>query len=127
MGSAEASPTSVKEMRSVLAGTGYENRAAVIRRFCRKGSALELRREPENVHDSNAIGVWLRCPILFGLWRPWYMIGYLPASRAATWAARIDQKKVQIIDVTVVNFHAPNWKEHPDVTALVRYLNQSVI
>lgn len=58
-----------------VTGTGFEGRARRIRRCYRKGAAVQLRREPDNIHDRDAIAVYVRCNLLFGRWKPWVPIG----------------------------------------------------
>lgn len=52
---------------SIVAGTGFEGRAVIIQRYCKEGSKVALKREPNNKHDSNSIAVYLEVPRLFGL------------------------------------------------------------
>ena len=113
----------MKKTRAVLAGTGFEGRETVIRSFAKKGSALQLRREPANKYDKNAIAVWLECRVLFGLLKFWRKIGYIQSTRAQKLAPRIDEGKIQIIRVSVVNLYCPPDLNHPDVTALIEYVN----
>lgn len=111
----------VKTFRAVLAGTGYEGRAAVIRRMGRKGARLRLVRESANKHDSNAIRVDLECAFLFGSLRLYRHIGYIQASRAATIAGKIDSGEMRILGAEIVNMYAPPHQFVPDVTAEVTY------
>lgn len=111
----------VKRARAVLAGTGFEGREVVIRNCAKKGSALQLRREPKNVHDKNAIAVWLECRALFGLLKSWRKIGYIQASRAEKLAPKIDSGEMKIARVSVVNLYCPPDLNHPEVTALIEY------
>lgn len=111
----------MKEMRIVLAGTGHEGRDRYIRRFASIGSALQIRREPDNVHDCNAIAVYLECRVVWGLIRAWKMIGYVPATRAARLSPRLDSSAIQISRAYICNMHAPDWRNVPAVTALIEY------
>jgi hypothetical protein len=56
----------------------------------------ELRREPNNTHDENAIAVRL-------LDKPWrrFHIGYLPRAVAAELAPKLDSGELEISSVTV--------------------------
>jgi len=58
----------------------------------------ELRREPENKHDANAIAVRL-------LDKPWrrFHIGYVPRAVAAELAPRMDSGELEISSVTVTS------------------------
>lgn len=100
---------------AIVSGTGYEGRATVIRRHCRAGMAVLLRREPQNEHDSNAIAVYLKCPRLFGLLgHSEHKIGYIKARAAARIAAQIDQGV--IVAGVVRSFYAPVGRDHPRVS-----------
>lgn len=111
----------IKTFRAVLAGTGYEGRAEVIRRMGRKGSKLRLVREPANEHDANAIRVDLECRFLFGLLKLYRHIGYIQASRSARIAGKIDSGERRITGAEIVNMYAPPDQLFPDVTAEVSY------
>jgi hypothetical protein len=54
-----------KTIRSKAVGVTFDNpdgtsRQAIIKRFCDAGMDLEIRPEPDNPHDENALGVWVR-------------------------------------------------------------------
>lgn len=115
----EAKATS-KTFRAVLSGTGFQGRAAVIRRFGAIGSAARLVREPDNKHDANAIRVDLECTILFGLLRPYRHIGYIAASRASRLAPKIDSGAMEVLSASIVNMYAPPGQLFPDVTIEVK-------
>ena len=115
----------VKTFRAVLAGTGYEGRADVIRRMGRKGSKLRLVREPANKHDANAIRVDLECRFLFGLLKLYRHIGYIQAARAARLAPKIDGGAIRLLDASIVNLYAPPEQYFPDVTIEVNYEGKS--
>lgn len=78
--------------RAIVAGTGFEGRAARIRMCAKPGMPVYLVREPRNKYDPNAISVHLRL-------KRWYtlfittdvQIGYIKKSRAASLSQRIDQ------------------------------------
>ncbi|MDO9357893.1 MAG: HIRAN domain-containing protein [Polaromonas sp.] len=106
----------LKSIRGIVAGTGFEGRAARIRRFCGNGAEIDLRREPHNPHDAEAIGVWMRCSIFFGLWKPWAMIGYIQADRADHLAPRLDSGEYKLVRAYVKSFYAPPDVNHPRVS-----------
>ncbi|WP_417315710.1 HIRAN domain-containing protein [Cycloclasticus pugetii] len=70
---------------AIVAGTGFEGRADIIRRHVKPGMVINLKPEPENKYDPNAIAVHIKV-------RPWYLlfipcefqIGYLKKRLAAT-------------------------------------------
>ncbi len=103
----------------VVTGTGFEGRAARIRAFCREGSEVQLRREPNNPYDADAIAVWLRCRVFFGLWKPWGQIGYIKAARADSWAAKIDSGEMKVRRAYVRSLYAPQGREHPRVSLTI--------
>lgn len=111
----------VKTFRAVLAGTGFQGRTTVIRRFAAKGSKLRLVREPANKHDANAIRVDLECRLLFGWLTLYRHIGYIQASRAARIAGKIDSGEMHITGAEIVNMYAPPEQVFPDVTAEITY------
>ena len=69
---------------------------------------VDLRREPDNPHDPDAIGVWLQCPTMLGLLRPWKKVGYVKAPRAGKWAALLDDGSMQVTRAIVRSFYAPD-------------------
>lgn len=76
---------------AIVAGTGYEGRDKIIRSYCKKGAEVFLKRKPKNVHDSNAIVVYLSVPKVFGLLgRELKDIGFIKASTARSLAKVMD-------------------------------------
>ena len=68
---------------SNIAGVSHRNsngsdRQAYIRAYCRPGIRVELRPEPDNPHDKNAVGCWIRARA-FIFFSADVQIGYLPA------------------------------------------------
>lgn len=80
------------QYRAIVAGTGFEGRAARIRMFAKPGMPVYLIPEPNNRHDPNAIAVHLRL-------RKWYtlfiktslQIGYIKRDRAATFTRKMNE------------------------------------
>jgi hypothetical protein len=52
------------------------NRQKIIRRYCRAGKPLEVRHEPKNRHDRNALGLWIMSRAFF-IFPVWYQVGYV--------------------------------------------------
>lgn len=99
----------------IVAGTGFEGRESIIRRYCRDGVAAELRREPLNTHDPNAIAVLIRVPGLFGLLgSSLRQIGYIKADAARGLAKRLDAGEK--ITARVTSFYAPRGRDFPRVS-----------
>lgn len=72
------------EFQVEVAGTGKDGRA-VAHENLSVGESVVLRREPDNIYDTNAIAVYS----LMG-----EMLGYIPSSRAAAMASHMDDKSV---------------------------------
>ena len=108
-----------RTLSAIVAGTGFEGRASQIRAFCRIGSEIQLRREPDNLHHPEAIAVWLRASILWGLWRPWFQIGYIRSVVANSWAPKIDSGRMVVLSARINSLYAPIDNEHPRVSLAV--------
>ena len=52
-----------------------KDRQKIISKFCKEGMPLELIPEPDNKHDSNAIGIWLALDGFFSSNK--YHLGYI--------------------------------------------------
>jgi hypothetical protein len=101
-----------------VAGTGFEGRAAIIRKYCRDGVPVRLVREPNNPHDPKAVAVYLPVPRLFGLLgTSWRKIGYVKAGKNKGLSEKMDRGKA--VGATVRSFYAPPRKEHPRVSILI--------
>jgi len=101
--------------KAVIAGTGYEGRARVIRSYCREGRNITLKREPKNKYDTNAIAVYIHAPIMFGLLGKWKkQIGYIKASTAKNLARKMDGGEK--LSASVISYYAPKHEKHPRVT-----------
>jgi len=100
---------------AIVAGTGFEGRASLIRRYVREGMPALLRRDPANAYDPNAVAVLIAVPRMFGLLGTSYrQIGFIKAGAAKVIAAKIDSG----IPVSgyVKSFHAPTGIDHPRVS-----------
>lgn len=100
---------------AIVAGTGFDGRAEIIRQHVRDGMPVHLRREPSNPHDPNAVAVLIAIPRLFGLFgQRLAQIGYIKAGAAKGVAAKIDAG-VRVQGV-VESFFAPEDKDFPRVS-----------
>ena len=100
---------------AIVAGTGFEGRAEIIRKHCKNGMPVLLRRDPSNPHDSNAITVFISVPRLFGLLgQSPTQIGYIRAAAAKGLAAKIDAGTE--VSGSVKSFYAPSGIDHPRVS-----------
>jgi hypothetical protein len=76
-----------------VAGVSHDNedgssRQYAIRKFCKSGASLTLKREPANKHDKTAISVWIHGKNLFR--NGDFQIGYIPSQLSAELAPRMD-------------------------------------
>jgi len=86
----------------------------------REGQVVQLRREPNNTFDPNAIGVFIEVPRLFGLLGSSFrQIGYIKAPAADNLASRMDQGLQ--ITARVSSFYAPPGRDHPRVSLVLDY------
>lgn len=100
---------------AVVAGTGFEGRAEIIRRYCRENMEVVLRREPGNVHDQNAIAVYIPAPRLWGLLgSSLRRIGFIKSSVAKSLAPKMDSGLV--VSGCVNSFYAPPGFDSPRVS-----------
>jgi len=100
---------------AIVAGTGFEGRAEIIRKHCRNGMPVHLRREPNNPYDPDAIAVLIAVPRMFGLLgHSLVQIGYIKASAAKGLAAKLDSGKS--VNGMVKSFYAPEGKDFPRVS-----------
>lgn len=100
---------------AIVAGTGFDGREQIIRKYCKKGLKVTLKREPKNEHDENAIAVYLEIPVLFGvLGKSSKQIGYIKATTAKSIAEKMD--KGQKFTASVISYFAPSEKDHPRVS-----------
>ncbi len=85
------------ELYGRVAGVTFSNehgsiksRQKIIRNFCRDGSRLDVRPEPDNPHSANALGLWVEDRGVF--WsKGWYKVGYIPNDDAGEIRGRLDK------------------------------------
>jgi hypothetical protein len=111
----------IKTYAAIVAGTGHVGRGPRIQAFCQQGASVRLKREPSNQHDRNAIAVYARLHVLWGLWRPWHHIGYITADRAANWAPKMDSGELTFVSAVVESLYAPVGRDHPRVSLRVTF------
>ena len=100
---------------AIVAGTGFEGRASVIRKHCHVGTEVVLEREPDNMNDSNAIAVYLKVPKFGGLFGTGLTkIGYIKKGTAKSLAKAMDAGTN--ITGHVESFYAPPGRDYPRVT-----------
>ncbi|MCW8917162.1 MAG: HIRAN domain-containing protein [Magnetovibrio sp.] len=105
---------------SIVAGTGFEGRAQIIRKHCKEGLFVQLIREPNNPHDPNAIAVHLSVPKFFGLMgQTSKKIGYIKASTAKSLAKKMDAGMA--VRARIKSFYAPSGKDIPRVSLRLDY------
>ena len=103
--------------RCYVVGTGFEGRARIIRKHCHKTMGVELRREPNNSHDPNAVSVWVEVRSFLGSKRK--LIGYLKRSHAERIAKVLD--KNYRLWAQIDEIYDPEGKEFPNVKLNVGY------
>ncbi|MDH3339062.1 MAG: HIRAN domain-containing protein [Gammaproteobacteria bacterium] len=99
----------IKSRVYVVAGTGFDSRAKLIRSHCEKGTTLQLRREPGNKHDPNAIAVLAKVPGIFG--SKWRRVGYLPRTENKEIAQWLDAGRE--LKAVVSKVYAPPDRDFP--------------
>lgn len=100
---------------TIVAGTGFEGRNRVIKKHCREGMEVALKREPKNKYDPNAIAVYIKIPRIGGLLGSRYkQIGYIKASTAKSLSKLMDSG----VKVTgkVRSYYAPEGRDFPRVS-----------
>lgn len=102
---------------TIVGGTTVPDRATVVRTYCREGSEVELRREPD---DDSCIGVWLPCPVLKGLFKSWKKIGEVPAETCDALLAPADVSPTVVARGTVRTVYAPIGRDEAVVTVELR-------
>jgi len=100
---------------AVVAGTGFEGRPHLIRKHCRDGMKVVLKREPNNKHDMNAVAVYLKVPRFGGLLGAGLVqVGYIKANTAKSLAKVMDEGTA--ISCQVKGFWSPEGREFPRIT-----------
>ena len=100
---------------AIVAGTGFEGRNKVIRKFCRNGMPVTLRRELNNKYDANAIAVVINVKPFFGLFGIRQLqIGYIKSSAAKGLSKIIDSG--QNLKAKISSYYAPPGLDHPRVS-----------
>jgi hypothetical protein len=100
---------------AIVAGTGFEGRASLIRKHCREGLKAVLKREPSNRHDENAVAVLLEVPRLGGLLgTKLIQVGYIKANTAKSLAKKMDEGAN--VGAFVKSFYAPADRDFPRIT-----------
>jgi hypothetical protein len=98
-----------------VAGTGFGDRPKIIRKHCKEGARLRLRREQDNQHDPNAVAVEMEVPGFLG--KKWEPIGYIKKSRNKALAKKLDEGRK--ITAHVRSYWAPPDIEFPRVSILI--------
>ncbi len=102
---------------AIVAGIHYDSveearRRDVIRRFCKVGQRVFLRRELDNPDDPNAIAVRVKVRRLF--WLEYQRIGYIDAGTAIPLCERLERgEKVR---ATIKSVSEPEGDKAPRIT-----------
>jgi len=105
---------------AVVAGTALGGRSDLIKAFARQGAEVQLRREAASKHPE-AIGVWLRCPRFWGLWKTWAHIGFIEHDGEQHWAHKMDTGRLRVVKAWVHSAHAPLEHRRPRVLLRVTF------
>ena len=98
-------------------GTRYYGRAKTVRKHCDVTMGVQLRREPNNFHDPNAVSVWVEVPGFFGARK--MCIGYLKRSHAKRVAKALDNDNT--LWAQIYEIYDPEDAEYPYVSLNVGY------
>lgn len=102
------------EYSAIVAGTGFEGRASVIRLLVYPGTKVYLVPEPNNKYDKNAVAVKVRVIKWYFLFIPLKVgIGYVKKTRAATIAKKL-REGGKILDARVNSVDLE--RNHPRVS-----------
>jgi hypothetical protein len=102
---------------TIIGGTTIPDRASIVRTYCREGSEVELRRDPD---DNSCIGVWLPCPMIKGLLKSWKRIGEVPAETGEALLTPADVSSTVVARGTVRTVYAPVGRDEAVVTVELR-------
>lgn len=106
------------EYNVIVAGTGFEGRAARIRLAVRAGMDAKLVPEPGNPHDRNAIAVYVAVRRWFTLFLPTDIhIGYIKKDKAAFFTKKMAEGG-RVLGATVKSTYMD--RDHPRVSLLVK-------
>lgn len=110
---------------AVLAGTSFPNtdgslRSQLIRRHCKNGALIYLRRELDNQDNINAVAVFLEVPRLFGFFgKTLRQIGYIKTDEIKDLTRRM--KAGENIRGRVSSFNVPEGGGYPRVNIDIEY------
>ena len=103
----------------IVAGTGFEGRSEVIRAMCKDGQRVDLVRESDNKHDSEAVAVYLVSKTLISVNKR--QIGYFPDNANKPKVVRhLDGGGS--VSAEVASFFCPKGRDHPRVSVKFEYL-----
>lgn len=110
---------------AIVTGTEIEDRAAIIKQYCKTGRPVFLEREPDNKFDANAIAVYFMVQAEEEkLWIHRYeeivkcKIGYIKSTAAKSLARKIDHGLVINAHVTSFDLYYEN---EPRVSLQLNY------
>jgi HIRAN domain-containing protein len=109
-------------MKYIVAGTGYENRQVGIKKWCKAGLVVKLKRELNNEYDENAVAVYIPVRIFFGFIKSEFQIGYIKKAAAERMSKRLDAGE-QYIGI-VESYYAPLNREFPRVTLDIKFIKK---
>ncbi|MFI8480145.1 HIRAN domain-containing protein [Pseudomonas sp. NPDC078700] len=105
------------EYSVIVAGTGFEGRAARIRLAVKPGMPIRLVPEPNNQYDENAIAVYIDVRAWFTLFmKTEVQIGYIKRDKAAFFRRKMHEGG-RIVSAKVKSMYTD--REHPRVSVQV--------
>ncbi len=100
---------------AIVAGTGFEGRAMTIKKHCRDGMEVVLKREPRNEQVHNAIAVYLNVQRLGGIFgSSLNQIGYIKSNTAKSLSKLMDSGVT--VTAHIKSFWSPDDRDFPRVT-----------
>ncbi len=102
-----------RTIEAIVAGTGFEGRAELIRDNVEKGMTVILHRDPDNEHDENAIEVL----IPYGSHGRLEQIGFLKKKRANSLSKIMDSGVT--VKAKVNSFYALDKTKHPRISLTI--------
>ena len=103
--------------RCYVVGTGFEGREKIIRKHCHETMDVQLRREPNNPYDPNAVSVWVEVSGFLGAKHK--QIGYLKRSHAERIAKVLDDN--YRLWAQIDEIYDPEGRDYPNVKLNVGY------
>ena len=103
--------------RCYVFGTQFDDRTKLVRKYCYETMLVDLRREPNNPHDPNAVSVWISVSGFFGHKKK--QNGYLKRSHAERVSIPLDAG--HSLWAQIDEIYDPPGRRYPNVRLNVGY------